>query len=881
MINYNYSSNGFESELSKITKVRELAKELAVLTIELKVKIDKKLCSKSSNIYFQLLQAYEESSLVNLTLTEFSDELAQTLALIHFSISLIPINFLTIQESDNSFIKLLKETIECNDSIEELTHFNDLFTKVDLDLIKQDFSSERGNNDPIIHFYEEFLYNYNSQMKLERGVFYTSDPIVKFIVESIHNIFEKKFLKVDGITNKDIQIIDPAMGTGTFLIQVIAVIYKEFNKKYENFAEDERNKIWNTFVQNNLLPRIQGFELLMTPYMIAQLKINWLLRKLSTTYLSEQEARIYLVNPLEGKYKYYDKSFPITVILGNPPYSKESYNKNDWIDGLLRGEVDDGTRKVNYFKVNGKPIGEKNPKWLNDDYVKFIRYSQWRIEKTGSGVLAFITNHGYLDNPTFRGLRFELMQTFDELYFIDFHGNIRKNEQCPDGSKDENVFDIQQGVAICFLIKYPNKTNDTKIFRSEVWGKRKKKYEFLQHNTFQTINWEKIEPFAPWYYFFKIDEKKWIKYSEGWKITEIFKYNSVGIVTGRDKLTIQYTQEDVWRTVRDFALIPVEEARMKYNLGKDTQEWKVEKAQEDLLQSGISLDLSAEQEKQLKEKYIIPILYRPFDIRYTYYTSRSRGFICRPRKEIMHNLIKKDNLAILTTRMTKGERFHHIQVSREATEVIVMSSKTSNNAFVFPLNIYDEGEKNNYSEGFLGFISKKWTFKFSNEDIFYYLVAILHSKNYSSYNNEFLNLDFPRIPFTDNEELTKKLIKIGDRLTKAHLMENITIQEELEQVKYIHKGNHRIERIKFNKNRIYINRESYITNITQEVFEYVLGGYQVCKKWLKGRKGRNFTEKDILHFKEVIFSIRKIIHLNGEVDSAVSQGEDFTFSKLI
>jgi len=280
----------------------------------------------------------------------------------------------------------------------------------------------------------------------------------------------------------------------------------------------------------------------------------------------------------------------------------------------------------------------------------------------------------------------------------------------------------------------------------------------------------------------------------------------------------------------------------------------------------------------MKELFIIPILYRPFDIRYTYYTGRSRGYICRPRQSIMNNLIKKDNIALLTSRMTKGENFHHIQVSRKASEVIVMSSKTSNNAFVFPLYIYDDGEQINLSEEFLGFINKKWDFEFSNEDIFYYMIAILHSRKYSFYYQEFLKLDFPHLPFTNNIEITRKLIEIGDRLTKTHLMEDTDIQEKIKQIPYSHEGNHRVKKIEFKNNKIYINKESYVANIPREVYEYVLGGYQVCKKWLRSRKGRILTEQEIIQYKRIIISITYIVHLIEEVDSVINQCEDFHFS---
>jgi len=316
---------------------------------------------------------------------------------------------------------------------------------------------------------------------------------------------------------------------------------------------------------------------------------------------------------IAGKIK---KKTPILVILGNPPYSGHSSNVGKWISTEIK----------EYFKVDGKPLGEKNPKWLQDDYVKFIRFSQWKIDQNGEGMLGFITNHGYLDNPTFRGMRQSLMKSFNEIYFFDLHGNALKKEKCPDGSKDENVFDIRQGVSIALFIKKRNTGNSCKVFHSELWGLRIDKYEHLAENDINSIEWKEITPKSEFYLFIPRDEALEENYKKFFKITDIFPVNSVGVVTARDKLTIQWTSEEVYRTVEFFSKMETEKARIFYNLGPDARDWKVAFAQKDLIDSG------------LKRENIVPILYRPFDTRYTYFTGKSRGFHCMPRGQVMKNM---------------------------------------------------------------------------------------------------------------------------------------------------------------------------------------------------------------------------------------------------
>jgi predicted helicase len=448
----------------------------------------------------------------------------------------------------------------------------------------------------------------------------------------------------------------------------------------------------------------------MAPYAIGHLKIFYVFKDMGVTLKEDDRFKLYITNTLDmtdieqtnlpgmitlskesrlaGEIK---KQTPILVILGNPPYSGKSQNPSEMYitrpskrkkvkkDIMVKVRTWIGEQIEYYKKIDGKSIGEKNPKWLQDDYVKFIRFSQWKIDKNGEGVLGFITNHGYLDNATFRGMRNSLMKSFNEIYILDLHGNIKKKEKCPDGSRDENVFNVKQGVAIALFIKNRNSENNCKVFHSELWGLRIDKYEHLSENDINSIEWKEITPKSEFYLFIPKDDTLEENYNKFFKITDILPLNSVGIVTARDKLTIQWTSEEVYRTVHSFSKKEPEEARLIYNLGPDARDWKVAFAQKDLLDSG------------LKRENIIPILYRPFDIRHTYYTGNSRGFHCMPRGKVMKNM-RKENLALITNRFVNDD-FKHVLSTNMIINDCTVSLETKERSYLFPLYLYPNIEK--------------------------------------------------------------------------------------------------------------------------------------------------------------------------------------------
>lgn len=755
----------------------------------------------------------------------------------------------------------------------------------DVKNILQHYYKEGKGSDPIFHFYETFLAEYNPQERERRGVYYTPEPVVSYIVRSLDIILRETFGRQDGFATHSVTVLDPAGGTLTFLAEAAKLAVQNFVAKY---GEGSKGK----FIEDHILRHFFAFELMMAPYAAGHLKMGYLMEELGHKLTGDERFQFYLTNTLEmeelsqtslpgmsslseeshlaGKIK---KEKPILVILGNPPYSGHSTNKGDWI-----------TRQIdNYKKVDGKPLGERNPKWLQDDYVKFIRFAQWKIDQAGEGVLGFITNHSYLDNPTFRGMRQSLMNSFDEIDILDLHGNSLKKETAPDGSKDENVFDIQQGVAIVLFVKQ-KKAKQKSIRHGELWGLREIKYEQLLKLDLKKVKWAELKPISPFYFFIPRDERLTKRFQSYPSIPSIFPINSVGIVTARDHLTIQWTSHDVWKTVLNFSSIDPEIARQAYKLGNDARDWKVTLAQDDLKKSGPN------------KMNIVPILYRPFDKRFTYYTGNSKGFHCMPRDQVMRQMLK-DNVALITSRMTKGETYQHTLVSNTISEVILLSPKTSNNAFVYPLYIYPEQEKSKRGSGItmmlfepeVSYRAEQKTLNISSilldtlqaeynrlpkpEDIFNYIYAILYSNAYRKRYAEFLKTDFPRVPFTKDYKLFQKLAAKGEQLVGLHLLKSMKLDKPI--AKCEGSGDLRVKKVHFdpNKQRVYINPEKYFTGVPFNVWEYHIGGYQVCEKWLKDRKDRMLSSEEIATYANVVSAIAETIKIQESLDDLFKQVE--------
>jgi predicted helicase len=738
-------------------------------------------------------------------------------------------------------------------------------------LLDQYYHAGKGS-DPVLHFYETFLSEYDPATREKRGVYYTPEPVVSFIVRSIHQILKDKFDMGYGLASKNVTLLDPAGGTLGFIYQAIELAVKETRDKIGDAAVNSLIKEW-------ILPNYYAFELMMAPYAIGHMKISFLLEELGYEMKDDERVKYYLTNTLEmqelqeskfpgmsslshesheaGKIK---NETPVLVILGNPPYSYDSSNKGEWISDIIR----------EYYQVDGKPLGEKNPKGLQDDYVKFIRFAQWKIDAAGEGVLGFITNHGYLDNPTFRGMRQSLMKSFDEIYILDLHGNSKKKEKAPDGGKDENVFDIQQGVAIAFFIKY--KKGKSKSFsHSELFGLREDKYDWLNKHTIKNVEWSKVVPHPEFYQFIPTDNKLANHYYSFNKITEIFPVNSVGIVTSRDNFVIDYDRKQLEKKIKQFrdSNYDIDILKMTYDL-KENDNWKI-----------------IEQREKLRKDHdwqdaITQILYRPFDIQWIFYHDT---MIERSRKEIMHHM-QEGNIALCVGRQGSVTGSNNYDIVFVSEDIVDYNLFRRGGELVFPLYLYQKTEQKKKSssiqlmmfepdETYLAVrpnISKivfeelKKNFKKepTPEEIFYYVYAILYSKTYRTKYAEFLKIDFPYIPFPKNYKLFNTLAKLGSQLAGFHLLR----AKELEKTKpmFSGKGNNEVEKLTYEDEKVWINKTQYFNNVKEDVWNYQIGGYQVCEKWLKDRKGRTLTHEEILTYSKIITALSKTIDLQTEID---------------
>jgi predicted helicase len=758
----------------------------------------------------------------------------------------------------------------------------EVLSNADAKNILDQYYHEGKGSDPVLHFYETFLSEYDPATREKRGVYYTPEPVVSFIVRSLHEILKDKFNLHDGLASKNVTLLDPAGGTLGFMYQAIEVAVNEMK---DNYGEG----IIDSLIKERILPNFYAFELMMAPYAIGHMKISFLLDELGYTMNDDERVKYYLTNTLDmqeldeskfpgmsslshesheaGKVK---KEIPILVVLGNPPYSGHSSNTGKWISDEIK----------EYYQVDGKPLGEKNSKWLQDDYVKFIRFAQWKLDQAGEGVLGFITNHSYLDNPTFRGMRQSLMNSFDEIYILDLHGNSLKKEKSPDGSKDENVFDIMQGVAIAFFIKNKDERKSKKVFHSELYGEREKKYSWLLKNDIYSTKWKKASPIADFYLFTPSNNKLLNHYNEFWKVTDIFPVNSVGIVTARDSFVIDFEKEKLEKRIKDFLNKNIDDDILKrtYDLSEN-QSWKIKEQREKL-------------RKDLDWKDSIKkILYRPFDNRWIIYHD---DMIERSRRDVMLHMLDNNIGLVARRQMLPNQLMNYFFISEKIIADGVIRSDNKGGESLFPLYIYpNKKSKKNKSivqimmfEPEVGYESKlpnlslelleelksNFNKSISPEEIFYYIYSILYSNTFRKKYEEFLQRDFPRIPFTKDYKQFIKLGKLGKELADLHLLKSSKLSKTIST--FPNKVNKKIEKVKYEDEKVWINKDQYFSNVKPEVWEYQIGGYQVCEKWLKDRKDRTLNLDDIETYCQIVTALSKTIELQKEIDKNYEGVED-------
>lgn len=839
----------FSQPPKQIGNAKKLAEALAVrakyLKDFLKEELEHQQEESNRDKLFGLYETFKEFVFHELTIDEFADAFAQTLAyglfLAKLNAEAKQVTLLNAKEFIPNSFKLIRELVDFLDELknerysstkwiveEVLTIMNNL----DLNEIQRslfyrsskttDLFNEPNYNysfkDPFIYFYEDFLAAYDKALRKAKGVYYTPPPIVNFIVRAIDDILQKDFNIKDGLADMNkVTVLDFATGTGTFLVDIIQCIIEKTLAK----TADRR-----LLVKEHILKNLYGFEYLITPYTIAHLKLSQYLKDAGYPLENDERLQVYLTNTLEPasrqaritllpalseetKLAQKVKDKPILVIVGNPPYHYHSRNNGEWI----KNKIDD------YKFLDGKKLKEKNPKGLQDDYVKFIRFAQDKMDEVDEGVAGIVTNHRFLSNLTFRGMRQSLMKTFNQIYFVDLHGSNKPKEYSPDGNNDENVFDqVQQGVAISIFVK--NKNIPKKIFHTDFWGTENNKIKMCLNEGLESIVWNEVNAKTPFYLFnnFKLDFEE--TYNKGIGMTEIFQKGSVGVVSSDDENLKGFDEKSLF-----------EKVNKKYS--------------------------PAERNK------ILPINISPFDSRFIYYDSK---ILERAREKMMSNF-QFGNFALVTSKQTKNN-FKHVFITDAITNYNYLDRAGSFGAgFIYPLYYFKENEKHlNFQMTFVSHINKLYKHHFTPEQIFSYIFSILHSPTYRTKYAEFLKIDFPRIPFIEDKNLFEQLSDAGWQLIQVHLMRKEALDNIKEDIQCSDNGNYEVEKPVFNNDKLFINNKEYFYPVSKQVYDFYIGGYQVLDKYLKDRKGRKLGLLEVKHISNIIkvigFTIQQMEKIN-------------------
>lgn len=852
------------------------------------------------NVFKQIL-------LHDLTNHTFADMYAQTIA---YGLFVARLNDTTLEDfsrqearelisKNNPFLRQLFDYISGANLDDSLVWIVDdlveIFRCVDLNKLLKNYGRTTQMSDPFLHFYETFLESYDKVNKEKRGVYYTPQPVVRFIVSAVDKVLKnefnlshgladdtkikhKRFLYIDTSNKRvkqpkevweeeeiyKVQILDPATGTGTFLAETIRKIYSYFVNQ---------QGIWSQYVDKALIPRLNGFEIMMTPYVMCHLKLDLLLQETGyTTTKQTNRFNVYLTNALDKdettKYPLLDwlseeakqagrikSETPIMVVMGNPPYSVSSCNKNDYIEDLISIYKQD----LNERKIN-----------LDDDYIKFIRMGESYIERNHEGVLAYISNHSFIDGVTHRQMRKHLMETFDKIYILDLHGNAKKKETAKDGSKDENVFDIQQGVSINIFIKtgmkQPNEL--AKVYHAELLGLRENKFEYLNNNEFDTVEYKELEPVEPYYFFTPKDFNNEDTYDNCLKLTDIFQEYNSGIQTKNDPLSIQFSSNDIERIIENMRQLSIEELKEQYSL-TDSSGWMVKNAKNDVLRDCGTF---------------LPISYKVFDTRYTYFTDKSSGFLGRPRYSVMSHLSKGIYGLSFTRSIPANQEFNHVMAVNQIMDIHIIGGQS----YVAPLYLYEndseqksfftQNRKPNLNMDIVKSLETTLGLSFTPEkentegtfapiDILDYIYGVLHSNKYRTKYKEFLKIDFPRIPYPASADYFFKIAKMGKELREIHLMESKQVTEYI--TSYGVSGDNEVIKPEYKDNKVYINRTQYFDNVPEVAWNFYIGGYQPAQKWLKDRKGRILSYDEILHYQKIIKALVLTNDIMQQIDGIV------------
>ncbi|GAA8501613.1 DNA methyltransferase [Helicobacter pylori] len=948
----------FNHEAAPITNAKDFATHLSPRTRYLKdalIKYQEK--TQVSSIFNNFKEyLYEE-----LSFEDFSDALAQTLTYSLFLAKLnhpfekinldnvrssIPKNFAVIREMAD-FLKKLDEIKEIqwllNEILSSINH-------VDMDSILKDLNDDK---DPYLHFYETFLSAYDPKLRESKGVYYTPDSVVKFIINALDSLLKTHFKDAplglkSALDNENIKLLDFATGTGTFLLEAFRKAL-EMRKTSDGGISTKEDKY------QNLLKQFYGFEYLIAPYAIAHLNLSQAFKDEFKKPLKENDAlKIILTNTLiqpseiaayRGLNPIFEtellnaqeikKDENILIITGNPPYSGASSNEGlfewevkatygiepecqtietkknvklaDEIKTLLKNlqtqkQGDKSVKNTNKDALKSlkqiyskyKLQNEQNPKWILDDYVKFMRFAQNKIESLGHGLFGFISNNAFLDNPTFRGLRRSLLECYDELYILNLHGNARKKEKTPQGTDDENVFNIMQGVSINLFVKNPQTTKQ-KIHYYDVYGERAEKYAFLAQNDLNSIEWLELTPREPFYLLLPLETRLLDEYEQGFSVKDMFQVGGTGICSKRDHVVFHKKKESLLELLKDFSTLEPSELRRKYNIGDDSRDWRLEYAIREV-KTNI---------KRLEE-YIVLCQYRPFDYRWTYYTPNSRTFLAYPVYDVFKHMLPpppptnpktpnqtRKNVALITSRrFCQSQKSGVGFVSNKISDLHTWTCPGMEGGdYVNPL-YYNPNYTENFTPEFRSFIDKHYNHSFEPLEILGYIYALLYSPNYRKRYEGFLKIDYPKILFTENKDLFRTLSLLGIELIGLHVLNQESLNYSFEKLKdatigescykEAHERNPIIKKPSHNEQRLYINHSAYFNGVSQEIYDYRIGGYCVLDKYLTSHKNEPCDFDHVTNIIKVIartIEIQKTLgfltsdlpHLKGNDSKALMQ----------
>jgi predicted helicase len=917
--------------LEVITTSKELAIRLADLARAIRARIQTVLSIETENGQLtKLMKAFQQALIHGLSADDFADMYAQTIT---YGLLSARVTNPTHDTADavathipitNPFLKELMETFlhlggrrhkaRGGDGIDfdelGVSDVVELLDAANMEAVIRDFGDRNRVEDPVIHFYELFLKEYDPQKRMQRGVFYTPQPVVSYIVGSVHELLQTEFGLEDGLAStvtwaemakrhKDlkipdgvapesafVQILDPATGTATFLVEVIDVIHRTLsaNWKQQRLTEAQQRAAWNDYVPKYLLPRLHGYELMMAPYAIAHMKIGLELYETGYRFGSDERARIYLTNALEppsdnNKQREFEEWAPalaheaqavnaikrqrrFTVVIGNPPYSVTSANFNPFIDALM----DDYKKHVR---------GEQGLVALADDYLKFIRISQELLRTSHCGIWGMITNHSYLKGVIHRGVRRELLSQFSSMFVLDLHGDSNIGERSPEGKSNENVFDIQQGVAITIGSQPIIKLEVNSVRHSDLWGNRTEKYDDLAHHSLSQRSWTELHPKEPRYLLIPFDDANLVEYQQYPSIDDLMPVNSCGVKTHRDGVVIDYDKKTLIARMSDIAREHrIGLLRERYGIS-DTPHWRLKEAQAKIKAADVP-------------NFVHRLTYRPFDYRWIYY---NRAIIEKGDSKyptLRHML--ESNRALLTARIQATGIFDAVFISKFLVEM--KTAESSRSCTVFPLYLTEESDSQqreldgnrrrpNLNPRVLRLLAQKLGLKtkedfglpesITPEDILQYAYGIFHSPGYRSRYAEFLKSDFPRLPLTGDLELFHALVSLGGKLVALHLLESPKLDKPL--TTYTGPANPEIEKVAYARDTVWLEKAQTcgFCGVPETVWNFHIGGYQVCEKWLKDRKGRTLSKDDIAHYQKIVVALSETIRLMKQIDEVIDK----------